>query len=74
MSRSERWTKGLDWNLLRTFLIIAEDRSITRAAERLLLQQPSVSTALKRLEDTCGCRLFERGRPLTLTPQGELLF
>ncbi|WP_163360877.1 LysR family transcriptional regulator, partial [Escherichia coli] len=54
MSRSERWTNGLDWNLLRTFLIIAEERSITRAAERLLLQQPSVSTALKRLEDTCG--------------------
>jgi DNA-binding transcriptional LysR family regulator len=75
VARSERWTYGLDWNLLRTFLVIAEERSITRAANRLLLQQPSVSTALKRLEETFGCRLFERGRrSLTLTPQGELLF
>lgn len=75
MSRTNRWTYGLDWNLLRTFLVIAEERSVTRAAERLLLQQPSVSAALKRLEDTFDCRLFERGkRPLSLTPQGELLF
>lgn len=75
MASSSRWTYGLDWNLLRTFLVIAEERSVTKAAARLLLQQPSVSAALKRLEDTFGCRLFERGaRALTLTPQGELLF
>lgn len=75
MAWSSRWTYGLDWNLLRTFLVIAEERSITKAAGRLLLQQPSVSAALKRLEDTFGCRLFDRGaRTLTLTPKGEVLF
>lgn len=75
MARSERWTHGLDWNLLRTFLVIAEERSVSRAAARLLLQQPSVSAALKRLEQNFGCRLFERGkRPLTLTVEGELVF
>jgi DNA-binding transcriptional LysR family regulator len=75
MPGSRRWTYGLDWNLLRTFLVIAEERSVTRAADRLLLQQPSVSAALKRLEETFQCRLFERGRrPMTLTPQGEVLF
>lgn len=75
MPPSRHWTHGLDWNLLRTFLVIAEERSVTRAAERLLLQQPSVSAALKRLEETCECRLFERGcRPMRLTPQGEALY
>ncbi len=75
MSDSRRWTHALDWNLLRTFVVLAEERSVTRAAERLLLQQPSVSAALKRLEEAFGCRLFERGRrPMILTPQGETLF
>lgn len=75
MVGSRRWIHGLDWNLLRTFLVIAEERSVTRAAEKLLLQQPSVSAALKRLEEAFDCRLFERGRrPMTLTPQGEKLF
>lgn len=75
MVKTDRWIYGFDWNLLRTFLVIAEERSVTRAADRLLLQQPSVSAALKRLEDSLECQLFERGRrPMQLTPQGELLF
>ena len=51
----------LDWNLLRTFLIIAEEGSITGAAHRLLRGQPSVSLALQRLETKLGCRLIDRG-------------
>lgn len=75
MPRPERWTYGLDWNLLRTFMVIAEERSVSRAAARLLLQQPSVSAALRRLEESCGCRLVGRDkRPLTLTAQGELVY
>jgi len=75
MSDSRRWTHALDWNLLRTFVVLAEERSVTRAADRLLLQQPTVSAALKRLEEAFACRLFERGRrPMILTPQGEKLF
>ncbi len=52
--------RNFDWNLLHTFLVIVEEGSITRAAERLLLCQPTVSNALKRLEDQLGCRLIER--------------
>ena len=37
----------LDWNLLRTFLVIGQERSISRAAARLHLSQPAVSQALK---------------------------
>ena len=53
----------LDWNLLRTFLAIARERSISRAATRLHLTQPAVSQALKRLEDQLGLQLIDPGQP-----------
>ena len=66
---------NLDWNLLRTFMVIAQEQSITAAAKRLRLKQPSVSNALKRLEHSLGCRMVERGpRSFELTSQGEALF
>ena len=36
----------LDWNLLRTFMVIVQEGSITAAANRLFLTQPAVSLAL----------------------------
>jgi len=54
--------RGFDWNLLHTFMVIMQEGSITRAADRLLLSQPTVSNALKRLEEQLGRRLIERGR------------
>jgi DNA-binding transcriptional LysR family regulator len=53
----------LDWNLLRTFLAIAREGSVSRAATRLHLTQPAVSQALKRLEDALGMRLVDRHGP-----------
>lgn len=53
----------LDWNLLRTFLAIARERSVSRAAMRLHLTQPAVSQALRRLEDRLGLRLVDRHGP-----------
>ncbi|WJF91689.1 LysR family transcriptional regulator [Paraburkholderia bonniea] len=50
----------LDWNLLRTYLVIIQERSISRAAARLHVTQPAVSQALKRLEDTLERKLIER--------------
>lgn len=44
----------LDWNLLRTFLVIGQEGSISRAAARLHLSQPAVSQALRRLEEQLG--------------------
>ncbi|MET3581769.1 DNA-binding transcriptional LysR family regulator [Mesorhizobium robiniae] len=73
--RSERLVWDLDWNLLRTFVVIAEVKSITRAAERLNLKQPSVSNALRRLEDRVGRRLIERDATrFELTEVGRLLY
>ncbi len=73
--RTDRFVWDLDWNLLRTFVVIAEVKSITGAADQLNLKQPSVSNALKRLEDRIGRRLVERDATrFELTEVGELLY
>lgn len=73
--RSDKLVWDLDWNLLRTFVVIAEVKSITRAADRLNLKQPSVSNALRRLEDRVGRRLVERDATrFELTEAGRLLY
>ncbi len=64
----------LNWNLLRTFLVIVEERSITRAADRLHVRQPSVTAALQKLEETLACQLIRRdSRRFILTSHGEML-
>jgi DNA-binding transcriptional LysR family regulator len=58
---------------LRYFLAIAEERSFTRASERLWVAQPGLSTQIRRLESELGVRLFERhSRGVDLTDAGEL--
>jgi DNA-binding transcriptional LysR family regulator len=58
---------------LRYFVAIAEERSITRAAERLWIAQPGLSTQVRRLEEELGIQLFVRHtRGVELTPAGEL--
>ncbi len=74
-SRLQRLPWELDWNLLRTFLVVVEEEGITAAANRLRLKQPTVSNALRRLEDRLQKRLIERapGR-FSVTPAGRLLY
>jgi DNA-binding transcriptional LysR family regulator len=73
--RTDRLAWDLDWNLLRTFMVIVEERSITAAADRLGLKQPTISNALKRIEDRLGRRLIER-KPnhFRITSVGALLY
>ncbi|MBH3468887.1 LysR family transcriptional regulator [Pseudomonas putida] len=62
----------LDWNLLRTFLVIGQEGSISRAAARLHLSQPAVSQALRRLEEQLGSALVvRRGPRINLSQAGE---
>lgn len=66
---------SLDWNLLRTFMVIVQEQGLTAAAARLGLTQPSVSNALKRLESALGVGLIERGpRTFRLTARGQALY
>lgn len=59
---------------LRTFLAVAEEQNLTRAAEKLFASQPAVSAQIKALEDELGVRLFDRGtKGMKLTRQGETL-
>lgn len=71
----DRLLRELDWNLLRTFVVLAQSQSITDAARRLNLSQPSVSAALQRLEERLGRRLIDR-KPghFQLTDAGRTLF
>src|SRR5437868_8759560 len=58
---------------LRYFVAIAEERSFTRAAERLWIAQPGLSTQIRRLEAELGIQLLERhARGVDLTPAGQL--
>ena len=73
--RTDRLPFDLDWNLLRTFLVIVEEQGITAAADRLRLKQPTVSNALRRLEDRLERKLIIRkpGR-FEVTPEGQKLY
>ena len=64
----------LDLDLLKTFVAVAEIGNLTKAGERLLISQPTVSLQLKRLEDGLGRRLMERSaRGVQLTADGEAM-
>ena len=59
---------------LQYFLAIADAGSFTRAASHLHVAQPSLSTAMRSLEDELGTALFERhGRGVRLTDAGQAL-
>lgn len=71
----EKLARDLDWNLLRTFMVIVQEGGITAAANTLFLRQPTISQALKRLEERLDKQLIERS-PSTfrVTPAGEHLY
>ncbi|MGS0466080.1 LysR family transcriptional regulator [Cobetia marina] len=65
----------LDWNLLRTFIVIVQEESVSRAAARLYLSQPAVSLSLKRLEERLGQRLIERdSHSFRVTGAGQVVY
>lgn len=59
---------------LRIFIAVASTGSITRAAEALYLTQPTVSIAIRELEEHYGTRFFERiSQRLKITEEGKAL-
>jgi LysR family transcriptional activator of nhaA len=66
-------SQWLNYHHLYYFWVIASEGSIARAATRLRLGQPTLSTQLKHLEDSVGRPLFDRrNRRLVLTDAGQI--
>jgi DNA-binding transcriptional LysR family regulator len=64
----------MDWNRIRAFLATADAGSLSAAAGRLKLTQPTLSRQVAALEAELGVSLFERiGKRLVLTETGETL-
>ncbi len=63
----------MTFQTLDYIIAIAEERSISRAAERLLISQPALSRQLKRLEERLGTKLFVReSNEMRLTDAGKI--
>lgn len=64
----------MEFSQLRIFQAVAQEGSITRAAERLHRVPSNLSTRLKQLEEQMGVELFVRERQrLQLSPAGQVL-
>ncbi len=65
----------LNYNHLYYFWIVAREGGIAKAADELLVSQPTISVQLKELESALGHKLFDRsGRGLQLTDAGRIAF
>src|SRR5207237_4427723 len=65
---------GMELHQLRYFVAVAEERHFTKAARGLRIAQPSVSRAIRVLEEELGTPLFHRMTGnVALTPAGETL-
>src|SRR5688572_25004422 len=59
---------------LQTFVVVAEEKSITQAAKRLFTTPSSISVQIKSLEDELGVQLFQRtARGMQITEKGQAL-
>jgi DNA-binding transcriptional LysR family regulator len=65
----------MELNEIKYFLTIAEEGSLTKAAQKLYITQPGLSRFLSKLERTIGTLLFYRlGNNLSLTPAGKIYY
>src|SRR3974390_211944 len=64
----------MELHSLRVFLTVANEKSFSRAAEKLLRTQPAVSLSIQRLEQSLGEKLIDRSaKELLLTDAGRIV-
>lgn len=65
----------MEFRQLKTFRVVADHLSFTRAAEQLYMAQSSVSAQIRSLEEELGVKLFDRiGRRVLMTEAGSKLY
>lgn len=65
----------MDLHYLEIFYEVAKERSFTRAAEKLFINQSAVSIQVKKFEEILGTKLFDRSsKKIKLTYTGESLY
>lgn len=63
----------MDIKGIKYVITIAQERSFSKAAEKLFISQPALSQYIKKLEEELGSPLFDRRSfPMELTPAGEI--
>ncbi|MBL7544552.1 MAG: LysR family transcriptional regulator [Bdellovibrionaceae bacterium] len=73
MNQTNHTNQWINYHHLFYFKVIAEEQSVSKAAEKLRLGQPTLSAQLKHLEHSLGVTLFERRhKKLFLTEQGKI--
>lgn len=63
----------MELRVLRYFVTIAREESITGAARALHVSQPALSRQMRDLEEELGKTLFHRGKKISLTQEGRLM-
>jgi len=65
----------VSYRQLKAFVEVAKSSTFAEAAVNLHLTQPALSSAIKKMEEQLGGKLFQRNtRNVSLTPEGEVLF
>lgn len=65
----------MDINILKNFLVVAQEESLTKAGEILHISQPTLSKQIQSLEEECGNKLFDRSnKMMNLNAQGRIFW
>lgn len=70
------YNSNVNVNLYKTFLVVANSKSLSDAAEKMLMDRTAISKNIKQLESTLGVKLFFRDKikGMWLTDEGKELY